>query len=283
MAEYTHQMTARLAELETWLQDHSGVLVAYSGGVDSTFLAAVAQRALGKRALAVTADSSIYPTEETRRAKEIAESLGLRHRVIQTRELDRPGFTENSPLRCYHCKQELFTRLFAVAEEESLPAVVDGRHEDDVSDFRPGAKAARELGIHSPLAELKFTKDEIRSLSRALELPNWDKPAHPCLSTRFAYGMTITEERLERVEDAEEFLKALGVSELRIRTHDEVARIEVRREDFGLFLDPKVGPKIVAALKKRGYRYVTLDLEGFRSGSMNEVLVQGGWNRVRRK
>lgn len=273
----------RLEELEHWLRGREGVLVAYSGGVDSTFLAAVAQRALGDRALAVTADSSIYPTEETERAKEIAKGLGLRHRVVQTHELDRAEFAENSPLRCYHCKQELFARLFEIAEEESLPCVLDGRHSDDTSDFRPGAKAARELGIASPLVELQFTKAEIRALSRSLGLPNWDKPAHPCLSTRFAYGMTITEERLEKVEDAERFLKALGVSELRIRTHEDIARIEVRPDDFGLFLDPNLAPKIVAALKERGYRYVTLDLEGFRSGSMNEVLVQGGWQRDRQK
>ncbi|MEL6547730.1 MAG: ATP-dependent sacrificial sulfur transferase LarE, partial [Myxococcota bacterium] len=229
------------------------------------------------------ADSAIYPTEETRKAGEIAKSIGIRHRVVQTRELDRPQFAENGPLRCYHCKQELFAKLFDIAEAEGLRCVIDGRHEDDRTDFRPGAKAARELGIESPLADLQFTKEEIRTLSRALGLPNWDKPAHPCLSTRFAYGMKITEDRLDRVDDAEAFLRSLGVGELRIRQHGEIARVEVRPEDFHLFIDPNTGPRIVDALKTRGgYRYVTLDLEGFRSGSMNEVLVQGGWTHERR-
>lgn len=276
--------TDRLRELEDWLRARESVLVAYSGGVDSTFLAAVARRALGDQSLAVTADSAIYPTAETEKAKEIAGQIGIRHRVVQTRELDRPQFAENGPLRCYHCKQELFAKLFAIAEEERLTCVIDGRHEDDRSDYRPGAKAARELGIASPLAELAFRKDEIRDLSRALGLPNWDKPAHPCLSTRFAYGMKITEDRLDRVEDAERFLESLGVGELRIRQHGEIARIEVRPEDFPLLIDPHTGPRVVEALKARGgYKYVTLDLEGFRSGSMNETLVQGGWTRERRK
>lgn len=274
--------TNRLGQLEAWLRARESVLVAYSGGVDSTFLAAVAKRALGDHVIAVTADSAIYPTEETRKAKEIADQIGIRHRVVQTKELDRPQFAENGPLRCYHCKQELFAKLFDIAKEEHVTCVVDGRHEDDRTDFRPGAKAARELGIESPLAELEFTKDEIRSLSRHLELPNWDKPAHPCLSTRFAYGMKITEDRLDRVEDAEAFLVSLGVGELRIRQHGDIARIEVRPEDFSLFIDPHTGPRIVEALKTRGgYKYVTLDLEGFRSGSMNETLVQGGWTRER--
>lgn len=274
------EVERRIEELLQWLRAQQGVVVAYSGGVDSTLVAAAASRALGAKAIAVTADSAIYPTEETKKATEFARKLELRHRVIRTRELDRPKFAENSPLRCYHCKQELFERLFEIAREESLPVVVDGCHNDDSTDFRPGAKAARELGILSPLAELDFTKDEIRAVSHEMGLPNWDKPAHPCLSTRFAYGMKITEDRLREVEDAEGFLKALGVGDLRIRSHGDVARIEVRPEDFSFFVDGHLGPKIVSGLKARGYRYVTLDLEGFRSGSMNETLVQGGWTRA---
>lgn len=276
-------IAAKMDELESWLEELGGVVIAYSGGVDSTFLAAMAHRTLGTRALAVTAESAIYPTAETRRAEEIASQLSLRHRVIHTQEIEREDFAANTPLRCYHCKQELFTALFTVAAEESLQHVVDGQHADDANDFRPGAKAARELGIQSPLAILGFSKDMIRSGAKTLGLPNWDKPPHPCLSTRFAYGMKLTQDRLEQVEDAETFLKQLGVGELRIRQHGNVARIEVSPQDYSLFIDPEVGPRIVDALKRRGYRYVTLDLEGFRSGSMNEELVQGGWTRERKR
>lgn len=269
MNETRHE---RQANLDAWLAQEGAIVVAFSGGVDSTYLAHRAQHVLGARAVAVTAVSEIYPQVETESARSIAAKLGLVHRELVTRELDRPGFAENSPLRCYHCKQELFGRLFEVAREYGIGCVADGKQSDDRADFRPGAKAARELGIRSPLADLGFTKEDIRELSREAKLPTWDKAPHPCLSTRFAYGMTITSDALENIESAEALLRGLGVGELRIRSHGEIARIEVTAADMGLFLDPEIGPRVVADLKKRGYKYVTLDLEGFRSGSMNEIL-----------
>ena len=272
---------AALTALRRRLHELQGVVVAYSGGADSTLLAMVAYQELGDRMLAVTADSEIYPTHETQEARRIAKELGFAHRIIQTQEIQRPEFAENSPLRCYHCKRELFAQIFRVAEELELPHVVDGLHYEDRDDYRPGSKAARELGIISPLMDLRFRKDTIRNISHWLGLPTWNKPPHPCLSTRFPYGKKITAQELSSVEAAEEFLRALGAKNLRLRHHGDIARLEVSREDMGLFLDPEINQRVVAALKGFGYRYVTLDLEGYRTGSMNEALKPARTPRLR--
>lgn len=255
-----------------WLDRQPGVLVAYSGGVDSSLLAVLAHRTLGDRMRAVTAYSEIYPDEETRQAQRIAAELGLPFEAVRSHELDNPKFAENSLLRCYHCKQELFDRLFMLAEKYGLGVVADGQNADDAKDFRPGLKAGRERGIASPFLDLGITKQMIVDAARSLGLPNWDKPPHPCLSTRFAYGKGLTAEGLKRVESAEILLHGLGFSAFRLRVHDDVARLEIAPDDFPLMLDDKVRTAVVSAIKREGYAYVTLDLQGYRPGAMNEVL-----------
>ncbi len=264
---------AYLKELRALIREMETVLVAYSGGADSTFLAKVAHDELGSQnVLMVTAESEIYSRRETSKAKEIADKLGFPHEIIRTNEIKRKQFADNGVLRCYHCKQELFEQLFIVASKHNLSHVIDGQNVDDAKDFRPGAKAARELGIRSPLQEVGLTKENIRSLSKKLDLPTWNKPAEPCLSTRIPYGTTITSQRLDRIENAEDFLRNMGLERLRLRTHDEIARIEIPPEDFSRFLEPEINKIAIGHLKSLGYKYITLDLEGYRMGAMNEVL-----------
>ncbi len=264
---------AYLKELRALIREMETVLVAYSGGADSTFLAKVAHDELGSQnVLMVTAESEIYSRRETSKAKEIADKLGFPHEIIRTNEIKRKQFADNGVLRCYHCKQELFEQLFIVASKHNLSHVIDGQNLDDAKDFRPGAKAARELGIRSPLQEVRLTKEVIRSLSKKLDLPTWNKPAEPCLSTRIPYGTTITSQRLDRIENAEDFLRNMGLERLRLRTHDEIARIEIPPEDFSRFLEPEINKIAIGHLKSLGYKYITLDLEGYRMGAMNEVL-----------
>ncbi|WP_025322400.1 ATP-dependent sacrificial sulfur transferase LarE [Deferrisoma camini] len=257
--------------LHAILQDMGGVVIGFSGGVDSSYLYAVAVEVLGERALGVTAVSETYPERERREAEALARALGGRHRRIVSEELDLPAFTRNPPDRCYHCKRELFGRLREVAREEGLPWVADGTNADDRSDHRPGRRAARELGVRSPLEEAGLTKDDIRELSRRRGLPTWDKPAMACLSSRFPYGTPITRPEVARVGRAEEGLRGLGLRVLRVRHHGDVARIEVGPDEFPRVVGD-LRDEVVRIVKDAGYAYVALDLQGYRPGALNEVL-----------
>ncbi|HUW64090.1 MAG TPA: ATP-dependent sacrificial sulfur transferase LarE [Spirochaetia bacterium] len=263
-------MKDKLAKLKGMLKDMDSVVIAYSGGVDSTFLLGTAVDVLGDRALAVTATSSTYPAEELAEAQKLAAGLGARQKLIVSEELDIEGFADNPPNRCYYCKRELFSKLLAVAGSEGLNYVLDGTNYDDVGDHRPGMTAAKELGVRSPLKEAGLTKEDIRQLSRGMGLSTWDKPSFACLSTRFPYGTKITKEKLSQVDKGEIFLRSLGFQQFRIRHHGEMARIEISRDQFPLLLEN--AEQIVNELKARGFTYVAMDLQGYRTGSMNEGL-----------
>lgn len=262
-------MENKLNRLKEIMAGMESVLVAYSGGVDSTFLLKVASDVLGAKALAVIGDSSTLPSEEKQQAIEIAEKLNVRYQVIESREISNPDFAMNSKDRCYWCKSELFSKLREIADREHIKYVVDGSNADDRSDFRPGARAAREYGVRSPLQEAGLTKDEIRKLSCDMGLPTWDKPSMACLSSRIPYGEEITEDKLEKVEKAERILKSLGFKQVRVRHYNETARLEVAESDIPRLAEPDLRKEIVAGLKAVGYRYIALDLEGYRTGSMN--------------
>jgi uncharacterized protein len=249
------------------------VVVAYSGGVDSTLLLKVARDALGtENVLGVTALSPLYPERELAIAKRAAKSMGVRHYLIESNELEIDGFSRNPPNRCYFCKQELFQKLLDLAKGEGIQWVAEGSTLDDDMDHRPGRKAIEELSVRSPLKEARFTKTDVRTLSKVLQLPTWDKPSFACLASRFPYGEEITPEGLRMVGEAEDFLFGLGFKQVRVRHYGKMARIEVLKEEVGRLLDERLREKVVNQLKEIGYNYVTLDLQGFRSGSMNEVL-----------
>jgi uncharacterized protein len=248
------------------------VVVAYSGGVDSAYLACVAGSTLGARAVAITADSPSYPERHRRLAIEIAQRFRLRHEIIQTKELERPEYRANPANRCYYCKHELYTHLTRIASARHA-VVVDGSNADDRGDYRPGRQAAHEFGVRSPLDEVDLTKSEIRELARRAGLPSWDEPASACLSSRIPYHTEVTPEKLRIVEQAEQALGALGFRVYRVRHHEELARVEIGRDEMARALDPEVSLAIVRELKAIGYRYVTLDLQGYRTGSLNEGLL----------
>lgn len=251
------------------------MIVAFSGGVDSTFLLRVANDTLGDRVIAATATSPTYPESELKDAMKLVTEMGVRHLIFDSNELEIPGFSENSLKRCYFCKSELFAKLKEKASELGFSYVLDGSNSDDLKDYRPGRDAAMELGVRSPLMEAGLSKDEIRELSRELGLFTWNKPSFACLSSRFPYGTEITIDRLKRIGSCEDTLKELGFSQFRVRYHGEVARIEIPEGEMSLLLNKNVKDKLLEVFKREGFTYVTLDIEGYRTGSMNEGKRKG--------
>ena len=276
--EQIQNLTANTQEkfehLKSILKNMASVLVAFSGGVDSTFLLKVAINTLGDKAVALTATSPTYPDREFRDVKRLAKEIGAKHVIVESNELLIPNFADNTDKRCFYCKSELFEICNEKAKELELKFVADGSNIDDLGDYRPGREAAKKLGVRSPLIEAGLSKFDIRELSRIIGLETWEKPSSACLSSRFPYGTKITKERLGKVEQCEEILRNLGFSQFRVRYHNETARIEVPPAEINRFLDKEVRCSIVKDFKEQGFIYVTLDLQGYRTGSMNEGIIK---------
>lgn len=266
------EIESKLNNLKKHLKQLSSIAVAYSGGVDSTFLLKIAHDVLGDKVIAVTARSSTYPEREFRDAVKFVREMRISHQVVSFNELDVPGFADNLPERCYFCKREFLSKVVATAHEHNIRHVVEGSNVDDRGDYRPGMQAVRELGVASPLQEAGLRKEEIRILSRKMDLPTWNKPAFACLASRFPYGQKITREKLQVVDQAEQFLMDLGLRQVRVRHHGEIARIEVSPEERSFFFDTDLMDKIYEKFKQLGFLYTALDLKGYRTGSMNETI-----------
>ncbi len=264
-----HRKSAALTRV---LENYPALIVAYSGGVDSAYLAWASTQVLGPRALCITADSSSYPERHREMAIRIAGEFGLNHEVIRTDEMSRPEYRANPANRCYFCKHELYTHLTSIGRDRGIPVIADGSNADDRGDYRPGRQAAREFGVRSPLDEVGLTKNEIRELSRLAGLPTWDEPASACLSSRIPYFSEVTDEKLRMIERAEDVLRGLGFRVCRVRHHETIARLEIAREEMSRALEPDIAEAIDRELRAIGYQHVTLDLRGYRLGSLNDAL-----------
>lgn len=266
------QLSEKIEKLKSNIKDMGSLVVAFSGGVDSTFLLRVAYDVLGDKVMAVTAKSATYPEREFQEAVSYIRELGAQHQVIISEELEIEGFASNPVDRCYHCKKELFTKILAIAKENHIAFVADGSNIDDLGDYRPGMMAVKELKVVSPLKEAGMTKEDIRILSKEMGLPTWDKPAFACLSSRFPYGQEITREKLAMVDQGEQFLLDSGFRQVRVRHHGEVARIEVSIEERSRFFNEELMDRVYRRFKEIGFNYTALDLQGYRTGSMNETI-----------
>ena len=266
-------LAAKEARLHSRLEEFDSLLIAYSGGVDSAYLAFAASRALGDRMLCVTADSPSYPRRHREMAERIAREFGLPHQFIETSEMDRPEYRANPANRCYYCKTELYEHLSELATARGFSAIADGSNADDRGDYRPGRQAAREFGVKSPLDDADLTKGEIRELARRAGLPTWDEPTSPRLSSRIPFQSAVTVAKLSMIEQAEDALRRHGFRVCRVRHHDTVARLEIGRDEMARALDPDISAALVRELKAIGYQYVSLDLQGYRTGSLNEILT----------
>jgi len=265
-------LSSKLSKLKEVLSGYDSLLIAYSGGVDSTFLAKVAYDVLGDKVIAVTATSYSYPQRELQDAKEFANQINIKHIIVTSEELDIDGFSSNPVNRCYLCKKELYTKLENVAGKYGIKTIAEASNVDDEGDYRPGMQATKELGVISPLRLANLTKNDIRELSKEMGLPTWSKPSFACLSSRFPYGDEITKEKLNMVEQAEQFLFDLGFVQVRVRHHNNLARIEVEETEFDKLLNKEIREKINSKLKEIGFTYVSIDIKGYRMGSMNETL-----------